>query len=502
MHADVAVVLDRPLEVAPDLGTRLDYTTVASVVETVHARLAHARIGAGDRVAIVRRNSFDTVILACAVARLGAIPALISPRVPAAAVGELLGRLGQPTVISDQQTLASLELAPDDERIAQLLTIGPSERTADLLEIAAGTPPPPCRRAPGEPLCITHTSGTTGPPKLVLHSSRSLMAQVKPQLLLGAPFARDGDRAAACLSWSHTRALVAWAGIAMRGLPYLALGEFTPDAVAAHLAAFEPTIVETHPNAYIGWETLADHPARPLANVKVYFSTFDSVHPRTIRRLLAASRRRVAFWLQVYGQSEVGPATMRIYPKGVPLAANAGRGVGWPLPGFTRVRVVNPRTGRRARHGTPGMIQVASQGRALTYFGQAELAAEQRDGRWWSMGDIGTIGRSRTLSFLDRTVDAIPGIDSGIALEDILLERLPQAREVVIVPTAAAKPVAVVCTNDDIPLDPDAWREAVKGLPPLDGPVHLRWEELPMTGTLKVRRLELRERLAADTAVL
>jgi fatty acid CoA ligase FadD22 len=493
-HGDVTVTVDRPLDLAASLGQQLDYRTIATIVEETHARLHASGVREGDRVMIVRRNSLDTVILACAAARAGAIPALISSSVSADAAKEILARLGDATVISDTQTLAAVGLSPAAGPIDRLLTLGDTGSPDDLLSHTAGATPPARSRDPEAPLLITHTSGTTGIPKLVMHCARSLMAQVKPQLLLGAPFTRDGDRVAVGLAWSHIRALVCFAGVAMRGLELLALADFDSGAAAAPLAAFRPTLIETHPNAYVDWERLAQHPDAPLAAVKVYFSTFDSAHPSTIRRLLGASQRRVAFWLQVYGQSEIGPATMRIYPKGTPLGS--ARVVGWPLPGFTRVRVVDPATGRRVRRGKPGMIQVATRGRAITYVGQQDLARQQSHGIWWSTGDTGALNATRTLRFLDRKVDAIAGVESTIALEDTLLERLAQAREVVVIPTPAGEPLAVVCTHNDQPLGPGAWGAATNDLPALAGPLLLPFAELPMTGTLKVRRLELRERLA------
>jgi acyl-CoA synthetase (AMP-forming)/AMP-acid ligase II len=43
------------------------------------------------------------------------------------------------------------------------------------------------------------------------------------------------------------------------------------------------------------------------------------------------------------------------------------------------------------------------------------------------------------------------------------------------------------------------WKEAVRDLPPLREPVALTWDQVPRTGTGKVRRRELLHRLTGRT---
>ena len=61
-------------------------------------------------------------------------------------------------------------------------------------------------------------------------------------------------------------------------------------------------------------------------------------------------------------------------------------------------------------------------------------------------------------------------------------------------PGPVAKPVPVVCTVDDKPLDIGRWRKAVARFPQLGDPVQIKNSELPRTATLKVQRLALARR--------
>jgi hypothetical protein len=96
---------------------------------------------------------------------------------------------------------------------------------------------------------------------------------------------------------------------------------------------------------------------------------------------------------------------------------------------------------------------------------------------------------------LDREVDMIPGVRSILAVEDLVLGRLSELSELVVVPGPKSEPVPVICTNEDRPLDRDRWRVAVAEFPQLTDPIQIPQAELPRTATLKVRRIELSRRL-------
>jgi len=49
----------------------------------------------------------------------------------------------------------------------------------------------------------------------------------------------------------------------------------------------------------------------------------------------------------------------------------------------------------------------------------------------------------------------------------------------------------VVCTRDDRPLSPERWTTAVAGLPAMAEPVVCRFDDLPRTGTWKIKRVEI-----------
>jgi hypothetical protein len=116
------------------------------------------------------------------------------------------------------------------------------------------------------------------------------------------------------------------------------------------------------------------------------------------------------------------------------------------------------------------------------------------------MGDVGYHGRFRCVHMLDREVDMIPGVSSTLEIEDLVMSRLAELSELVVVAGPGSEPIPVVCTSKDQPLDLDRWRAAVAEFPQLADPVQMPLAQLPRTATLKARRIELSRRLHEQMA--
>ncbi|MET8701062.1 class I adenylate-forming enzyme family protein [Kitasatospora sp. NPDC004723] len=490
------VILDHDLDIAPELGRRATVAELADLVDDHASRLWAAGVRPGRRVVVHKSNSFDITLLACATARIGAVPVLLSPQLDGATVTELVRRTGEPFLLTDAAKLVE-ELPAEVFDLASgvLLASGEHPGAVPLATLAGSPRVAPVTPAPDHPTLITHTSGTTGTPKLAVHTGRTLEARYRPQAAVLRPVVPGRETIAIHVSFVHSRLVTALAISLFRGFPVLVLAHSEPAHVGALFARLRPGILEAHPNSFMEWEELAKDPRRPLANVKLFSSTFDAIHPRTVRTMLAASARRAPVFGQLYGQSEVGPAVVRSFSRRRGADAD-GRCVGMPFPGFTDVRVVS-RNGAPPSEDNPGFIEVRSDGRIVTYLGERARYEQQVQDGWWRMGDVGYRTRWGCVHLLDREVDLIEGFGSTLAAEDTLFARLAELAEVVIVPGPDGRPVPVVCTKGDRPLDPAAWRAAAAGLPPMADPVQWRLGELPATATTKIKRLELARRLAS-----
>jgi acyl-coenzyme A synthetase/AMP-(fatty) acid ligase len=497
------VSFDRAADIDPDGPLTRDFTAWFRLVEEAAGWLAALGVGPWDRVAIFKANHADVLALCAAAARIGAIPAPMGVALPPESVKPMLQRLERPFLVTDSARIASGGL--DEEAVANLtrgaLCIDGGDRP-DLvaLDDLRGAPVPPLQlRADDEPVIIPHTSGTTGVPKQVIHSATSVHAQSHVEVDRWPIVAlRSSDRVAFADPFFHTRVQTAVAVMATVTPQVLLLSDPDPATVRRCLADFRPTVVETLPNIYLTWEKLARDPADLFGEVRLFLNSFDAIHTRTIRTFLNASNRRFPVWMQSWSQSECGAIALRPYfrrtVRRVGYRPPPPQVIGWPQPFIGKLRAVDPVAREELAQGEEGLIEISLPGRCLGYVGEQERHAAKVDGEWWNTGDLGLLRRDGSVRLLDREVDRIPGA-SSIEIEDVLLDRLPQLSEVVVLSVPGDLPAPVISSEGDAPIAEEDWAAATVDLPPLQPPVSIGWDEFPRTSTWKVNRNELRERL-------
>jgi acyl-coenzyme A synthetase/AMP-(fatty) acid ligase len=350
---------------------------------------------------------------------------------------------------------------------------------------------------------ITHTGGTTGIPKLVEQSVTGASAVVNVESRRWLFGYSPSETVGSCLTFVHGRAIYQMTAFLSRGTRFVAVCDPDPENVRSTFATHKPTIVESHPNTFLRWESLCSDPSQPFGNVRLYYNSFDAMHPRMIRHLLDASRRRLPLYCQGYGMSEVGVISLRLYTRrSIRRLGRMGMGsrnVGWPLPGDSRVRIVDGDTMRPVLRGSSGRIQVRSRGLTAGFAEQEEKYWARRHGDWFDTGDIGRQGPFGSVELLDREVDRIEGIDSCIGVEDVLFDRLPELREVVIVGDDEGEPVPIVVMKGDQQLDLQEWNLATADFPTLRAPVQVEEMDLPRTASDKARRFIVSHRLDHDS---
>ena len=96
-YPDNQLALDHDLDVAPELGRRIPITADSDLVADLASRLWAVGVRPGERVTVYKSDSFDITLLACAIARIGAVPMLLSPTLDGATVLELMHRADGPS---------------------------------------------------------------------------------------------------------------------------------------------------------------------------------------------------------------------------------------------------------------------------------------------------------------------------------------------------------------------------------------------------------------------
>jgi acyl-coenzyme A synthetase/AMP-(fatty) acid ligase len=495
--------LSRPLDIDPTGQRILDVPAVAEIVRATAAALHAAGVRPGDRIAVYKDNHVDCLLLAAAGIRIGAVPVMLSGLLPPDVVRPLLQRTEPKLLVSGQRQLS--EPGSDGSALSSFAqrTLSLDGGVAGALSLAAllgGPDPSPVPRSDDELMMLTHTSGTTGIPKLVMYTPEKLqgqMARLECRHLPPLTFRRD-DVVAMFLPWVHARAFTwIYSVLTLQPEKVLLMSENDPEVVGPMFRQHRPTVVEALPIDFLRMaELLKENGGDALSAVRMFIGNFDAMRWSVIRRFLNASRRRFPIWREGYGQSETGGLGMIMITR---RRANKRRDelpgprkVGRPMPGFVELKVVDPATFQPVPTGAPGVVLARTNARCVGYYQEPERWREKTVGDWWNTGDIGVMTRTGAVKLLDREVNYTPG-SSSLEHEDVLVDYLPESHDVALLAVPDGPPVPVVGAPRG-QLDQARWRSAARRVPPLADPIVVDFRDLPRTATGKILRHELRVR--------
>lgn len=488
---EVAIYSDSILEAYPEIGTETTYQGALASITQRAQQLHQQGIGKGDKVIIFKSSRFDTYLLALSVSYLGAVPVMISHHFPAEVMVALSQRLEEPWLIYDAVTepvACDPEVASVTKGISVAEIVNTTVNQAEMTSQAF--------LASSEISYITHTSGTTGIPKLIAHSAESMGWRTKWQRNV-FDLITDKKLMGFHISPVHSRFNIGISSAVSKGFPLLNISRLDEASVKETLTTFKPYALETHPNNFVRWSRLAQKHPELFAATKYFHSTFDAINAGTMARFLEASADPDAKFMQVYGQSECGPMILKFHDKESVQAVDS-RDMGHGMPNLTEVKIVSS-TGEDLPAGEKGNILMLSKGRALTYYKEDQRFADNVYDLWWDSGDYGFKNEKGELFLLDRQVDLIDKVDSNLAIEDLLLNQLDFLDEVVIVRDSKGKPQPIIALAEGAAMNWDEWWAMVESLPFLNEPILMAFEDIPRTATMKVRRLFLEQKFIDGT---
>jgi acyl-coenzyme A synthetase/AMP-(fatty) acid ligase len=498
-HPAFWVADHQPLAVGVDEDGAVSAGDIATAASRLVAVLHRQDVAAGDWCAVWLEQPLDVMLAVAALTGIGAIPVVLSPKLDPALAAAALEPVRQDITFLAVQRLAD---AGDIHRVPVTRRLLWEEVAAAARREPPHAPVIPAygvSRGPADPYVVTHTSGTTGIPKLAIHTVRSFFEQAVLQSK-GVARLRLRGHLAMAMSPVHIRTLSGYLGLLLSGAPITPVVCQAEDAGSMDriLRTWRPGYLETHPNTFVLWEELADSGA--MESVRVFLATFDATHPGTVERLLMGSRRHAPVFVEQYAQSECGLLAGRIWSGGEHRAARSqpgvpdGHALGWAVPGYSQIRVADER-GADAGCGEPGRIMARTRGRFGGYLNMPGLFEKNltADG-WWDTGDYGILDQTRQVYLLDRQVERLSRAPSAVAIEDILLRRFPELAEAVVM-ELDDRLVPVVASRAGAPLEEGAWDAATGDLADLSPPVLMAWDDIPRTATGKVRRAILRQQI-------
>ena len=478
------IYLDGVLSAFPEFGLETNYQESLSLIKKRAYQLFTIGIKAGEKVMVYKSSAVDSYWLACAISYLGAIPVMTSAHLPATIIDTFFERLEDAWLIYDDETKDNVNLLKEKNQ-SKAISVQEIQKKVETVT-------PLVSLNSNDISYMTHTSGTTGIPKLIAHSANSMGWRTAFQKSIFSKMEEKG-LLAFHISPVHSRFNIGMSSLMSLGFPYLAIKDPRIQNIEILLQQFKPIGIETHPNNFVQWATLAKKRPELFEHTRYYHSTFDAINKETMATFLKTNRKKNGIYLQIYGQSECGPAIVRKHTlESLPGMNIRNMGIGFEH--FTKARIAT-KDGTLLPANTPGNIQLYSKGRALTYFKEDARFQENVYDEWWDTGDYGIINDKGELLLHDRQVDLVETLESTLIIEDYLLDHLPFLEEVVIIRDNHGYPQPIIAITAGEPFQEELWFKAIENLPHLNEPIMMEYDKIPRTATMKVQRRVLEKLL-------
>jgi acyl-CoA synthetase (AMP-forming)/AMP-acid ligase II len=486
----------------------LSYAEVQAITWRVARALARSGIGPGAKVAVLSPN--DPMALACVfgISRAGAVWCPVNPRNEAAENHFALDAFDCAGLIFHSAFAAMVErMAPELPKLRVLVCLDESPPFAPSLETwLAGVEDGEFDVEPIDDLAmIAGTGGTTGQPKGVMLSGRSLETMTA-LTLIGFPFEpRPVYLALAPLT--HAAGVLTFPILAMGGriviMPRADLTEF--------LSLIETRrVTHTYLPPTLIYMLLA-HPGLAETDLRSLQCFWYGAAPISPARLEEALGKIGPVMAQFFGQTEAPMMVTTMAPRdhfnvdgSIARArlASAGR----PAP-LIQVAVMDAE-GRRLPTGERGEIVVRGSLVMSGYYNQPQATAEAFRHGWLHTGDIGYLDADNFLFIVDRAKDMI--ISGGFNVYSVEVEQTLLAHPDILEAAVVGLPddkwgervCAVVQLRPERDLTADDIKAFVKGrIGSVKTPKQVEaWPDLPRSKVGKVLKREIRAQLMAAKA--
>jgi long-chain acyl-CoA synthetase len=502
-HESLAHMLVAAVEAQPDLPAiileqqRITYAELGRAVAGLAKRLEAAGAKRGERVVLLMANSIEMTVALNAVMATCAQVAPINPFLTPSELTKQLGDVQACAIINDKLSEDKATQVAAQFGIPNQLTVGAGGITLDAWKADHSLQLDRSRLPKLDDFALLiFTGGSTGVPKGVNHTHRALLYSVLQHLTVW-PCKFGGERFLNVAPMFHIWGLGYSTLVPIYTQSTLVMvPRYDADKVVQGLSDHKITVFAGGPAPiYMGLLASPRFAKADLSQLKYCPSGGAPCPAELHREWLEKTGQPI---LEGWGMTEGAPFCLNVYDGKRKLLS-----VGNPVPG-TELQVVDLETGDRVLPlGERGELRVRGPQLGAGYRNQPEETARtMRDG-WVHTGDIGYVDEEGFVFLVDRKKDMVivGGYNVYPREVDEVLFKHPKIREAATVgkrdPRLGEVLVAFVVLDAGATLSEEEFFEYCKTeMVKYKRPVAVHFvDALPKTGTNKINRLALRERV-------
>lgn len=470
---------------------RLDHAGLDRAIEALAGSLGGRGVGPGDVVAWQLPNWSEAVMLYRACWLLGAIAVPLHHRLGAGDLREVVDLL-EPTVALSAPGMALGELSP---------VVPVRDGSGAFEEMLSGSAPAPAEvEVVGSHIAVgVLTSGSTGQPKVVLHSHRGLAYKCGVQQQVHA--LRSDDVVLMPAPLSHVSGLLNGVLLpAFCGMRTVLMDVWDPER-ALQLIESEKVTYMGGPAVFLtGMVESPEFASARVASLRLSSMGGSTMTPSALAALAARLGCTVK---RAYGCTEA-PTVATMHDQDPP---DKGRQTDGRPVAQAEILVVDPADGTPIGSGQVGEIWLRGPELFAGYADAGATAEAVTEDGWFRTGDLGVIDPDGWLTVAGRIKELIIRGGENIATAEIeaVLESHAAVRHAVAVgypdPILGERVAAVLMADDGFDLEECRRWFAARGLAKFKTPeAVLLVESIPMLPTGKPNRVQLKDYAAATIA--
>lgn len=452
-----------------DGGTAWDYSRNDLVAKAEHIASCYAHLGIRPKsiVALYLDDGISYYLHYLGLTRLGAIPAFLNGGLTPDIASRYLSIIKPELLVGEGDRLE--DYAGRKEHFDC-----PVKSVAAVEAQRFSNAHMPYTHKEDDTVLISHTSGTTGLPKAVSFSHKSIIYGVKQQLEK-----KLGNAVLSAAPHSHAAAITMLMSNILRMNHLIIVADKSPEGIASVIEAFGPSMMFAFPHVYVDLCRVDIDPKR-LASINIWMSTADACHEPHIRKMLRYGHRfekgqRVdgALFIDNLGSSEFAFGIFRnIHTR---ETNNYNRCIGKPF-SWIDVALFDEHDQKITERGVVGRLGVKSPSVTSGYWDNEQATQEALIDGHWLTGDLVYQGEDGLYYHVDRTTDSMQLGGTtfySCQIEEALLKNIPEIFDCTVVQGSAKGTLKVEAeVKGDVPFD-DAARRIAKylrenGLPAID----------------------------------